>query len=276
MFEALLGRFGLPEAVFDGSVDELCAIPRLTSIIADAVRETDLDAINAELTALEQEGITVHTFDEITYPSNLKSIPTPPPILFELGEFSNADAKAIAIIGTRKPSINGVNTARKLASGFAQRGFTIVSGLALGIDTTAHRSALEARGRTIAVLGSGIKIIHPRQNQNLAEQIRHSGAIFSELKPNAPPKAGTLMSRDRIISGLTLAVIVVEASDRSGSMNTAKQARKQGRRLFTVDNEFTGNQQLIAEGACSIAEITEASLDRIGEIIEKNGNGDVL
>ena len=264
----LLSRFGSPEAVFSAPIDDLCSVPRLTPPVADAICDTDLDAVNAELTALEQEGITVHTFDHITYPSNLKSIPTPPLMLFKLGEFLPVDNKAIAIVGARRTSVNGVNTTRELVRGFVRRGFTIVSGLALGIDTAAHQSALKADGRTIAVLGSGIKVIHSHHNHYLAEEICQSGAILSELKPHAPPKVGNLMSRDRILSGLSLGIIVVEANERSGSMNTAKQARKQGRKLFAVDSGSRGNQRLIAEGAESIVEVTESSLDQIaGKIL---------
>ena len=265
LFEALLSRFVESDSAIAASIDELCAIPRLTPAIAEAIHAIDLDAVVAELTALAQVGITVHTLDEETYPSHLKEIPNPPPILFQAGEFLNDDAKSIAIVGTRKPSTKGTRVGRQLAMGLAKRGLTIVSGLALGIDTAAHQGALEAGGRTLAVLGSGIQVIHPRQNQVLAEQIRRSGAIFSELKPNVPPRTGTLMSRDRLVSGLALGTIVVEASDRSGSMNTAHQTRKQGRKLFAVDNASKGNWQLIAEGAASIPDMTDSTLDWIAE-----------
>ncbi len=274
MFEALLSRFIQPEAVVAASIDELCALPRLTPAIAEAIHGIDIDAVVAELTALEQIGIAVHTFDEETYPPNLQLIPNPPPILFQAGEFIGDDTKSIAIVGTRKPSANGVKLARQLAIGLAERGFTIVSGLALGIDISAHQGALEAGGRTLAVLGSGIQVIHPYRNQGLAEQIRHSGAIFSEAKPKAPPTTGALMSRDRIVSGLALATIVVEVSDQSGSMDTANQARKQGRKLFAIDNECTGNQRLVAQGAASITDLTGASLDWIAEVtMEEGRNG---
>lgn len=272
MFENLLNRFSHPEAVIAETIEELCTIPRLTQKIAESIHAINIDAVAAELAALEEVGITVHTVDEQTYPPNLKSIPNPPPILFQSGKFLADDTISIAIVGTRKPSATGVKLARELALGLAKRGFTIVSGMALGIDTATHRGALEAGGRTLAVLGSGIQVIYPRQNQGLAEQIRHSGAVFSELKPNAPPASGTLMSRDRIVSGLSLAVIVVEANERSGSMDTAKQAQKQGRQLFAVDNPSTGNQRLIAQGITSIAEVTESSLNWIAEKTIEGGH----
>ena len=271
LFETLLSRFTHTEAVIAAPIDELCTIPRITPTIAEAIHTVDLDAVVAELTALEQVGITVHTLDEETYPPNLKEIPNSPPILFQLGEYLNEDAKSIAIVGTRRPSAKGTRIAQQLAIGLAKRGLTIVSGLALGIDTAAHQGALEAGGRTLAVLGSGIQVIHPRQNQSLAEQIRLSGAIFSELKPNAPARTGTLMRRDRIVSGLALGTIVVEASDRSGSMDTAHQTRKQGRKLFAVDNESTGNQRLIVEGAASISDTAESMLDWIAERVMEPG-----
>ena len=265
MLETLLERFLHPEAVIAVSIDELCTIPRLTPTIAEGIKDIEIDAIVSELTALEQIGITVHTLEEEDYPQNLRSIPNPPLILFQVGTYHDEDTKSIAIVGTRKPSASGAKLARQLAVGLVERGFTIASGLALGIDTAAHQGTLEARGRTLAVLGSGIQVIHPRRNQGLAEQIRQSGAIFSESKPNARANAGALMSRDRIVSGLALATIAVEASDRSGSMDTANQARKQNRKLFAIDNEHTGNQRLIAEGATAITDITETSLDWIAE-----------
>ena len=197
MFENLLNRFSHPEAVIVESIEELCTIPRLTQKIAESIHAINIDAVAAELAALEEVGITVHTVDEQTYPPNLKSIPNPPSILFQSGKFLTDDTISIAIVGTRKPSATGVKLARELALGLAKRGFTIVSGMALGIDTAAHQGALEAGGRTLAVLGSGIQVIYPRRNQGLAEQIRHSGAVFSELKPNAPPASGTLMSNGR-------------------------------------------------------------------------------
>ena len=260
MFETLVDRFDNPEEVLAVPVDELCKISQLTPKIAEAIHAVDLEAIETELMALEEFGITLATRYDKSYPKNLKSISNAPPVLFQTGNFRDEDNRAVAIVGTRKPSRCGQKFATELAYGLAELGFAIVSGLALGIDTAAHQGALEAGGRTIAVLGSGIKTIHPRQNRELAEQIRHSGAIFSELHPNAPPARGTLMSRDRITSGLALGTIIVESNEDSGSIDTAKRTRKQGRKLFAVANESKGNQKLLDEDAYPIADATQASL----------------
>ena len=267
MFETLMDKFDSPEEILNAPVDELCKIPRITSRIAEAIHAIDLEAIEMELMALEEFGITVITCYDKSYPQNLKNISDAPPMLFQTGDFRDEDSHAVAIVGTRKPSMRGRKIATELAYGLVERGFTIVSGLALGIDTAAHQGALEVGGRTIAVLGSGIKIIHPSQNRGLAEEIRHSGAIFSELHPNARPAGGTLMRRDRIISGLALGTIIVESTEDSGSIDTAKRTRAQERKLFAVANKSTGNQKLINEGAYPIADVTQASLNQISEIL---------
>jgi len=267
MFEKLMGRFDSPEEILNASVDELCEIPRLTSKIAESIHAIDLEAVEVELMALEEFGITVITRYDKLYPPNLKTISDAPPVLFRTGDFREEDNRAVAIVGTRRPSQRGRRFTKELAYGLVELGFTIVSGLALGIDTAAHQGALEANGRTIAVLGSGIKIIHPSQNRGLADEIRQSGAIFSELHPNTRPSSGTLMSRDRIISGLALGTIIVESTENSGSMDTAKRTIMQGRKLFAVANESKGNQKLIDEGAHPITDVTQASLNQIAEIL---------
>ncbi|MBC8231314.1 DNA-protecting protein DprA, partial [bacterium] len=249
IFEKLMGRFDSPEEILNASVDELCEIPRLTSKIAESIHAIDLEAVEVELMALEEFGVTGITRYDKSYPQNLKTISDAPPVLFQTGDFRDEDSRAVAVVGTRQPSQRGRKIATELAYGLAKLGFTIASGLALGIDTAAHQGALQAGGRTIAVLGSGIKIIHPSQNRGLADEIRQSGGIFSELHPNTRPSSGTLMSRDRIISGLALGTIIVESTENSGSMDTAKRTIIQGRKLFAVANESKGNQKLIDEGA---------------------------
>jgi DNA processing protein len=264
--DALLKRFGRPETVIAAPMEALCAIPRLTPAIAEAIHRVDLDAVAAELSALELLSVSVHTREEEAYPFNLRGITDAPHILFQKGSAFVGDAKAIAIVGARTPSDAGARIARQLAFGLARRGFTVVSGLAAGIDTAAHRGALEANGRTFAVLASGIQAIHPRQNQTLAEEISRSGAVFSEFKPHAPTSIGAMMRRNRIVAGLALGTIVVEAGDPSGSMDAAKQVRRQNRALFAIDSPGPGNQKLIAEGAIAIPPAaTEAALDRIAE-----------
>ena len=165
------------------------------------------------------------------------------------GELQERDTQAVAVVGTREPTPQAARLAEMLGRQLAARGLTIVSGLAVGIDTAAHRGALQAEdGRTLAVLGSGLRAIHPRQNIPLAEEIVQHGAVLSELAPNTRARGANLMARDRIVSGLSVAVIVVEAKEKSGSLDTANKARRQGRLLFAVPDS-PGTDALLAAGA---------------------------
>jgi DNA processing protein len=168
-------------------------------------------------------------------------------VLFMRGALKRMDDNAVAIVGTREPSPAAVELAHTIGRELAARGLTVVSGLALGIDTAGHHGAIET-GRTIAVLGSGIRYVHPRENADLAEQITGCGAILSELHPDTPPRGQNLMARDRIISGLSRAVIVIEAGEKSGSLDTAAKAKKQGRVVYAVPGS-AGTDHLIAGDA---------------------------
>lgn len=264
-FQNILARFGKPEKVFKVSIEELCVVPRLSQTMAEHILGINLDAVELEIQSLDEEGIEVITLKDDEYPQNLKQISDAPPVLFKMGKFQEQDNQAVAIIGTRKPSKNGLNCAKYLAKELASRGFTIVSGLALGIDTAAHEGALDANGRTIGVLGSGIRVIHPRRNQELSRQVISNGALISELQPDAPPSPANLMSRDRITSGLALGTIVVEAQGKSGSMDTANRTQKQNRVLFVVDNNSDGNVKLLQEGAIPISGLNTRNVDMIVE-----------
>ncbi len=266
-FQNILARFGKLELVFNASIEELCVVPRLNQTMAEHILGTDLDDVELELRSLYEEGIEVITLKDDEYPTNLKQISDAPPVLFKMGKFHEQDNQAVAIIGTRKPSKSGLNCARYLAKELASRGFTIVSGLALGIDTAAHEGALDANGRTIGVLGSGIRVIHPRRNRELSRQVISNGALISEMQPDAPPSPANLMSRDRITSGLALGTIVVEAQRKSGSMDTANRTRKQNRVLFAVDNGSDGNVKLLQEGATPISGLNARNVDIIVDII---------
>jgi DNA processing protein len=250
----LIERFGSVEAVFGASDDELLAVPqsRLTADMVRQLRTASLEPLEAELTSLADEGLQVLTRDHPNYPANLSRLPNRPIVLFVRGDLRANDEEAVAIVGTREPSERGRRIAQHLAQELSKRGLTIVSGLALGIDTAAHRGALDAGGRTLAVLGLGLRQpVHPRQNADLAEEIaasRASGAVLSELMPNEPLRRSALMIRDRIVSGLSRAVIVVEAQEKSGSLDTAARALTQGRGVYAVPGS-PGTQKLLAEGA---------------------------
>jgi len=250
-FAALVERFGSPKKVFRATEEELTEVPRVNAEIAALIRACDFDQIENELYALGRDGISVLTLDDDDYPANLALIHDAPPVLFMRGGLSAQDDRAVAIVGTREASKWGQRVATELARGLGNRGWTIVSGLARGIDTAAHLGALE--GRTLAVLGSGIRVIHPKENESLAEKIAQGhGAVLSEFSPNTPPQGRNLMTRDRVISGLARGTIVVQAEKDSGSMDTASRARKQSRLVLAVRGGGAGAEQLLRTGAFEI------------------------
>lgn len=205
------------------------------------------------------------------YPKNLLNIYDPPENLYIKGSFLSQDSKSIAIVGTRKPTHYGLSVAKKLAYELASLGITIVSGLALGVDTEAHKGALEANGRTIAVIGTGLNIIYPPENAQLTDQIISSGAVVSELTPDTAPANWTFPRRNRIISGLSVGVIVIEGGYKSGAMITAKLALEQGREVFAVPGNIEsenskGPHWLIKQGA-KLTENIDDVLDELTHLI---------
>jgi len=246
----LIERFGDIESIFEAPPGELIEVPRVTEAMAAQILAAPIEQLESELLSLNDEGIDLLTWDDARFPTLLRPLPDAPMVLFMRGMLKRTDDNAVAIVGTREPTGSAVEVAQSIGRELAARGLTIVSGLALGIDTAGHRGALET-GRTIAVVGSGIRHIHPRENIELAEQIVGGGAILSELHPNTPPKGQNLMARDRIISGLSRAVVVVEAGEKSGSLDTASKAIKQGRLVYAVPGS-AGTDQLLASGALRI------------------------
>jgi DNA processing protein len=261
----LLNQFGDVESIFRASPEELAAIPRVTPTMAEELRRAPIEEYEAELYALEDAEIDLLTWDDPRFPPTLRALNDAPIVLFMRGQLKRDDANAVAIVGTRTPSAEAVERATWVGRELAARGLTVVSGLALGIDTAAHLGALAAEeGRTIAVLGSGTLNIHPRENAPLAERIASRGAVLSELLPNAPPRGPQLMARDRIISGLSRAVIVVEAGTKSGSLDTAARAEKQGRLVYALPGS-PGTDGLLRVGAKCLD--TDSSLDALAEEI---------
>lgn len=248
----LIDRFGGLAEACNADDEALLSVPRVTPEIVSALRDVPLDALEDEIELLDREGIRVLTWEDDDYPANLLPLPDAPFLLYIAGDLLPEDARAVAVVGTREPSLAALERAESIAEALAERGVTVVSGLALGIDAAAHRGALAAEnGRTLAVLGSGLRMIHPRQNIPLAQQITASGAVISEYHPNTPVKGPALMARDRIVSGLSLAVVVIEAGLKSGSVDTAERARKQGRSVFAVPGS-PGADALISSGATAI------------------------
>jgi len=259
----LLERFGSVEALLAADPDELARVPRLRAETIAALQEPDLDEAARQLSALTEADVTLLTWDDPGYPAPLHELSDPPPVLFVRGELRPRDVEGVAIVGSRRASPQGVERAHRLAERLAGAGLTVVSGLALGIDTAAHRGALAAEGgRTVAVLGSGILRVHPRQNAQLAERIAARGAVLSERRPDAPPQGRFLMARDRIVAALSRAVIVVEAGEKSGSLDTARRARKLGRLVLACPGS-PGTDALLQRGAAEPLDVGDTDLEAL-------------
>ena len=254
-FKLLIDRFGSPEKVFKAPLRELLKVEGVGKETANRIKGfRSSPLIQKELSLLEQHRIRLITLKDDEYPVNLREIYDPPPYLYIKGGIDERDRLAIAIVGSRSSTPYGLGIARRMAMGLASHGITIVSGMARGIDSEAHRGALKAGGRTIAVLGSGIDIIYPGENKKLYEEISRKGAVISEFPISTPPLSNNFPRRNRIISGLSTGVLVIEASLRSGSLITARLALEQGRDVFAVPGSITssrshGTNMLIKEGA---------------------------
>jgi DNA processing protein len=271
--KALLERFITPAAVLAASKDELQRVdgigPKIAARIVAARDEIDAEA---ELRLAAENGIDVLTEADADYPRPLRQIHDPPGVLFRLGKALQQDELAVAIVGTRHATHYGVKQAEQLAGSLARTGFTVVSGLARGIDAAAHRGALAAGGRTIAVLGNGVLVNYPPEHKELQDEIAANGYVVSESPPRMPPMSGAFPQRNRIISGLSLGTIVVEASDRSGSLITARHAYEQGREVFAVPGPIDsrvsrGCHALIRDGAKLVASIDDV-LTEFGPLAE--------
>jgi DNA processing protein len=265
----LLEHFPSPRAVWEAPLNELKAIPGIRASAELFVEARERVDVERELQEIERFHLSVLTLADERYPQPLRAIPDPPPVLYCKGSYEQRDELAIAVVGTRKPSAYGRMVAEKLGRELGTLGFTIVSGLALGIDTAAHRGALKAGARTLAVLGGGFAHLYPRQNRRLAEEIAQQGAVLSEFAVQTPPDRWTFPRRNRVISGLVRGVIVIEAPERSGALITAKCALDQGREVFAVPGSIThegyqGSHKLIQQGAklvTSVEDVIEEFVD---------------
>lgn len=253
--QALLGHFGSAAQAWQASPAQLEAIgldARTIQSFLESRATLDLDRHLAE--AIDA-GVSVLTWDSPDYPELLRQIAAPPPVLFVRGQLEPVDQWAIAVVGTRRLSAYGKVITRELVSGLVANGITIVSGMARGIDAIAHRTALELNGRTIGVLGSGIDQLYPPEHKGLADQIcAGQGAILSEYALGTPPESRNFPARNRVISGMSLGVLVVEAGDRSGALITANFALEQDREVFAVPGNINspasiGSNRLIQQGA---------------------------
>ena len=234
-----------------GALQSAGLSPKLVEHVVQLRASLNLDSYMAKMA---MRGIQVLTWDDETYPRRLKEIDQPPPVLYLRGALKAEDFWSVAVVGTRRVSAYGRQVADELAMFLVNHGVTIVSGLARGVDAIAHQAALKAGGRTTAVLGCGVDRIYPPENSQLAEKIRANGAILSDYAPGTPPDASNFPPRNRIISGLSMATVVVEAGETSGALITAQFAADQGREVFAVPGNIfalqnKGTNRLIADGA---------------------------
>lgn len=269
----LARTFGSAGAAVQAPLSELVARGNLTHEQATALRHiaADLPAIERMLAAWQAQGIEIRSYADTNYPHALKELRTPPPLLYLKGELIPSDTRAMAVIGSRQASREGLAVAGRLAAAFAIRGFTMVSGLARGIDTAGHRGALRTKqGRSLAVLGSGLLSIYPQENTLLAQRITARGCLLAEVPPPTEVAVPLLLARDRIQAALSRAVIVVQSHAACGSIVTATHAVRLGRLLYGVpwtEGPFAdGWRKLESMGARPIP--AGANLDAIGEEID--------
>ncbi|MEM9353164.1 MAG: DNA-processing protein DprA [Planctomycetota bacterium] len=265
--QRLLQRFGDAPAVLAADRGDLLTVqgvgPKLAEKLVAAEEHVGLDA---QLEAANAAGVRMLLEADTGYPALLREIPDPPGVLFVRGNLESIDQLAVGIVGTRHGSRYGLDQAERFAAGLARAGITVVSGMARGIDTAAHRGALEAGGRTVAVLASGVLRPYPPENADLAERIARQGAVLSEAGPTMPPISGMFPQRNRIISGLSLGVVVIEAAERSGALITARHAGEQNRQLFAlpgpVDSRLSrGPHRLLRDGAILVRSIEDVIED---------------
>jgi len=250
----LFAALGSAQAVFRAHPDSLGRAGVGAGAVREIVGFSRWDEIDREIERADRLGADLVSLSSERYPHSLRFTHDPPTVLYVRGRLERSDVEAIAIVGSRAASAYGISTAERLARDLASTGIVIVSGLALGIDAAAHRGALAAGGRTIAVLGCGIDRIYPVQHRRLAAQIEASGAILSEFPIGAAPEPGNFPRRNRVVSGLALGVVVVEAGEKSGSLITARLALEQGREVLAVPGEAgldrtRGTHRLLREGA---------------------------
>jgi len=269
LIQRLLDQFKTPEAVFRAPMKELLKIEGLGKKVACEIQKGPLErVVEREYSLLKEVGGKILTLKDDDYPKRLRDIYDPPALLYVRGELRREDELAVAIVGSRKTSPYGRWITEKIGQDLARHGVTVVSGMARGIDSVAHKGALQGGGRTIAVLGCGVDVIYPSENRNLFYQIIEQGAILTEFPMGSPPEGGHFPRRNRIISGLSMGVVIVQASAESGSLITAGYALEQGREVFAVPGNVgaegsRGTNQLIKDGA----KMVESSEDILEEIL---------
>jgi DNA processing protein len=273
-FRALVDALGSADAVLRASASTLRGVRGCPRHVAQAIAAFDgWAAVDAELDRLTALGGQLLTVTSERYPLHLRRIHDPPSVLYALGEWQADEGRVVAVVGSRRATPYGIATATRLATELNRHGFLVVSGLARGIDAAAHHGALAAGGRTVAVLGCGVDVAYPPEMRSLKERVRGHGAVLSELPLGAPPDPHHFPTRNRIISGMSLGVLVIEATAESGSLITAKIALEQGREVFAVPGNVgtptsAGTNRLIKAGAT----LVETADDLIEQLIGQVGS----
>lgn len=274
---ALLEHFKDSGAVLRASVRDLTCVPgieqkiacTISSFFRNGIPEETAAIVDDQIARMETVGAAFVTVLDPHYPPHLRTIYDPPAFLFMLGSIEPQDAAGIAIVGTRDPSTYGRRTAEVFASALVARGITVVSGLARGIDTIAHAAALQAGGRTIAVIGSGLDVLYPAENGPLARRIMSQGAVLSEFAMGAKPDAVNFPQRNRTVSGMTLGTLVIETRVDGGAMITARSALDQDREVFAIPSPVSGTERsgtnlLLREGRALLTETVEDIITELG------------
>jgi len=269
----LLDHFGSVNAVCSASMSELEKVDRVGPKVARSLFQSrNDDVIEREIERASQLGIRIICWEDAEYPMLLKRITDPPACLYLRGKIEPTDAVAVAVVGSRRCSHYGAEQARRFGEGLARAGFTVVSGLARGVDSIAHRAALQAGGRTFAVLGNGLAQIYPPEHDRLAEDVAQAGALFSELKIDQAPEAANFPPRNRIIVGLALGVLVIEAGKRSGALISARLASEYNREAFALPGRVdmpqysAGTNGLIRDSQAQLVTCLDDLLDGLAEV----------
>lgn len=267
-FGSLTEAFGSPKAVFEASAADIAKVPRIGGKIAKSIKAFDKWAnVEKEFELADKSNVSIITSESPLYPEPLLGIYDPPPVLYVKGKLEKSDI-SVAVVGSRSASTYGKFTTQKLCRELALKGVTVVSGMARGIDSSAHIGSIAGKGRTIAVMGSGMDVIYPPENKKLFEKISESGAVITEFPFSTQPNGFNFPARNRIISGISLGVLVVEANRKSGSLITASLALEQGREVFAVPGSIDspgskGTHELIRKGA----KLVENVYDILEEIL---------
>lgn len=267
----LIARFGSAQAVFGAELPEIARLPSFNPVLASRILTVsgNFSIFRERLDALKSQEVRVLCPEDTTYPAQLKHLPDAPGILCSVGTLTEIDDPCVAIVGSKNPSIEGIQLALSLATQLVRAGFTVVSGLAAGIDTYAHSGALAGLGKTIGVVGTDLSAIYPARNNSLAMEIYEHGCLFSEHPFPTTPSPGNLIQRNRIISGLSAATIVVEASKTGGAMHTARYAQRQDRAVLTCrwdtrHPQSEGPRELIKAGAFPFA---PTEVDKVVDVL---------